>query len=191
MEISDIHLIRLCKDNHRDGYNLFYQKYEKYIYRLCYYYTHSKEDALDLMQEIYIKVFRSFHRFEEDKPLLPWLKRITINTCLNFLRSQGKKEISLHMSIDENETPLESVIASPADVEQQLNYLDTKAAIAKAIRTLPEDMKTAIILRHVEGMSYKEIGEIMDLPIGTVKTYLFRGRRQLMDKLKNEGLWEV
>ncbi len=191
MEISDEKLIRLCKANNREGYELFYQKYEKYIYRLCYYYTHSKEDALDLMQEVYIKTFRAFHSFEEGKPILPWLKRITVNTCLNFIRSHDNKKLSLSMPIGENESSLENIIAASIDVAEEVSCLDTKKILVQAIRTLPEDMKTAVILRHVDNMSYNEIGEVMALPIGTVKTYLFRGRRLLMETLKNEGIWEV
>lgn len=190
MEISDERLIRLCKANNREGHELFYKKYEKYIYRLCYYYTHSKEDTLDLMQEVYLKIFRAFHSFQEGKPILPWIKRITVNTCLNFIRSQDGKKLSLNTSFGQ-EGFLEDTIAASTDVAEEVSTLDTKNILIRAIGQLPGDMKTAVILRHVENMSYNEIGEVMDLPIGTVKTYLFRGRKILMDTLKKEGIWEV
>jgi RNA polymerase sigma-70 factor (ECF subfamily) len=184
---TDENLINLCKNNKREGYDLLFQKYEKYIYRLCYYYTHSKEDSLDLLQEVYIRIYKGIQHFDGNRPLLPWLKTITVNVCLNNLR---KQKISTQFINDEGSSPID-LIASTSNVEAEIAYLDTKQSVVKGIQELPEDMKTAIILRHVEEMSYQQIGEIMNLPIGTVKTYLFRGRKLLKDKLKDAGVWEV
>ncbi|MDF2546686.1 MAG: polymerase, sigma-24 subunit, subfamily [Anaerosolibacter sp.] len=187
MLFTDENLINLCKNNKREGYDLLFQKYEKYIYRLCYYYTHSKEDSLDLLQEVYIRIYKGIQHFDGNRPLLPWLKTITVNVCLNNLR---KQKISTQFINDEGSSPID-LIASTSNVEAEIAYLDTKQSVVKGIQELPEDMKTAIILRHVEEMSYQQIGEIMNLPIGTVKTYLFRGRKLLKDKLKDAGVWEV
>ncbi|MBB6218843.1 RNA polymerase sigma-70 factor (ECF subfamily) [Anaerosolibacter carboniphilus] len=191
MQFTDENLIQLCKKNKREGYDLLFEKYEKYIYRLCYYYTHSKEDSLDLLQEVYIRIYKGIHNFDENRPLLPWLKTITVNVCLNHIRHQKAKMQSMHVSMDDECHSLTDLIASAANVEAEIAYLDTKQFLAQGIQELPEDMRTAVILRHVEGMSYNQIGEIMALPIGTVKTYLFRGRKILKAKLKNAGVWEV
>jgi RNA polymerase sigma-70 factor (ECF subfamily) len=187
VQFTDENLIELCKNNKREGYDLLFQKYEKYIYRLCYYYTHSKEDALDLLQEAYIRIYKGIQYFDENRPLLPWLKTITVNVCMNHLR---KKRLHTHAINDDSISPFD-LIASASNVEAEVDYLDTKLSVFKGIQELPEDMKTAIILRHVEGMSYQQIGEIMNLPMGTVKTYLFRGRKLLKNKLRNTGIWEV
>ncbi|KXG73790.1 RNA polymerase sigma factor [Thermotalea metallivorans] len=191
MDVSDKKLIRLCKDHHEEGYGLLLEKYEKYIYRLCYYYAHSKEDVLDLMQEVYIKIYRNMERFDENRPLLPWLKTLTVNVCLNFIRQKKVQALSVRISPDGEENSPEQWIACGTSIEQEITFLDIKRSLEQAIKELPEDMKTAVILRHVEGMSYQQIAEVMDLPLGTVKTHLFRGRRLLKDRLKNEGLWEV
>ncbi|MFZ5965651.1 MAG: RNA polymerase sigma factor [Bacillota bacterium] len=191
MESSDEKLIELCKNGKREGYELLFKKYEKYIYKLCWHYTNSKEDSLDLVQEIYIKVFNGIRDFDQKRPILPWLKKITINTCLNHIRDRKENAVSLETSIDDENHRLEHIVSSSISVEEEFSFLDTKRLLEKAIKELPEDMKTAVILRHVSGLSYNQIGEIMELPIGTVKTYLFRGRRMLKDKLKHEGVWEV
>ncbi|WP_243098140.1 RNA polymerase sigma factor [Serpentinicella alkaliphila] len=187
MELSDEKIINLCLQNDIDGFNSLYSKYEKYIYRLCYYYTNSKEDSLDLLQDIYIKIYKAISTFDNKRPLIPWIKKISINTCQNYIRDNknnlGNKALSNNIDIIN--------LQSNSDIEDIVEFIDTKKALVDAIRLLPEDIKSVVILRHVENLSYKEISEYMSIPIGTVKTYLFRGRKQIKDYLKKEGIWEV
>lgn len=146
---------------------------------------------MDLLQEVYIRIYKGIQHFDGSRPFLPWLKTITVHECLNHIRHQKSKMQSMHISMDDEGHSLTDLIASTNSVEAEIAYLDTKKALTQGIQALPEDMKTAVILRHLESMSYQQIGEIMDIPIGTVKTYLFRGRRLLKDRLKNAGVWEV
>lgn len=190
METPDKKLLQLCRDKKRDGYSLLFQKYQKFIYKICYHYTVSREDALDLVQEVYIKVFKSIDRFDDTQSILPWIKKITVNTCLNFIRSSKNKTISLDTPIGD-ESSVEDLIASSVSVEDQVTFKDTKRELEELIRGLPEEMRMAVILRHVQGMHYDEIARTMSCPVGTVKTYIFRGRKILKDKLQSEGLWEV
>ncbi|QUH26803.1 RNA polymerase sigma factor [Serpentinicella alkaliphila] len=187
LELSDEKIINLCLQNDIDGFNSLYSKYEKYIYRLCYYYTNSKEDSLDLLQDIYIKIYKAISTFDNKRPLIPWIKKISINTCQNYIRDNknnlGNKALSNNIDIIN--------LQSNSDIEDIVEFIDTKKALVDAIRLLPEDIKSVVILRHVENLSYKEISEYMSIPIGTVKTYLFRGRKQIKDYLKKEGIWEV
>lgn len=191
MEWTDLKLIQLCKNNKREGYGLLFQKYEKYLYKLCYYYTHSPEDSRDLMQEIYIKIFQGIQNFDSAKPVLPWLKRIAVNTCLNFIRDYKLATVSMSSSVDGADTTLEQLLPAAENVEDQVTYLDTRKLVQEAMAELPGEMKMTVILRHLEGRTYNEIGELLDLPVGTVKTHLFRGRKILRDKLLQLGLWEV
>jgi RNA polymerase sigma-70 factor (ECF subfamily) len=191
LETSDKKLISLCKAKKRDGFIILFQKYEKFIYKICYHYTVSREDALDLLQEVYIKLYKSIDRFNENQPILPWLKKITVNTCLNFIRGRKEKTVSLNSETDDGESPIEALVASSANVEDQISYMNTKKLLEDTIQELPQEMRMAVILRHIEGMSYDEIARAMSCPVGTVKTYLFRGRRLLKDKLQSAGVWEV
>jgi RNA polymerase sigma-70 factor (ECF subfamily) len=191
LEVTDKELIKLCKRKKREGFDLLFKKYERYIYKICYFYASSKDDSLDLMQEIYLKVFKSLDNFDEDKALLPWIKRITVNTCINFLKKNNKGVISLNESTVPNEEPLELKLASSESTEQHLIYQDTKKIVENSIQELPNEMRMAIILRHIKGYSYKAISDLMSCPEGTVKTYIHRGRNLLKESLVKKGIWEV
>lgn len=185
MHALDKDLITQCKNNSREGFNALFKHFEKYIYSICYQYTNSKEDALDLTQEIFIKIYNGMSTFEEDRPIVPWIKKITINSCLNYLRDEKN---SLN-NISLNQTGTDSVISGPTDVEDSVISLDTQHIIEQSIHALPPEMKMAIILRHVHDMSYQDIGTAMTTPIGTIKTYLHRGRKLLQENLKKCGVY--
>lgn len=191
METSEKKFIRLCKAGKKEGFDLLFEKYEKLIYRLCYHYTASREDSLDLLQEIYIKIYKSIQRFDESQPLIPWIKKIAVNTSLNFIRDSKQNTISLNAGINDEEGTVEDYIASSSSVEDDIGFLDTKRHLQLMIQNLPDDMKMAVILRHINEMSYEEISKVMACPVGTVKTLIYRGRRILKEKLQKSGLWEV
>lgn len=191
LEYQDKKLIGLCKKGKREGYELLFEKYKNYIYKICYHYSVSREDALDLMQEIYIKLYRSIDGFDENKPLLPWIKRITVNTCLNFVRDRKDSTVSFNTSIDDNDTTVEDLLASTENVEDEVDFMDTKKLIEDSIKLLPGEMKMAVILKYINRLSYDDISKLMGCPMGTVKTYIFRGRKILKEKLKAAGVWEV
>jgi RNA polymerase sigma-70 factor (ECF subfamily) len=191
LETDEAKIIKLCKHNKREGYNLLFKKYEKYIYGLCFRYTASREDALDLLQDIYIKIYKAMPGFKEGQPILPWIKKITVNTCLNFVTRRKNNTLSLDMTIDDDGNLLEDMVASSVSVDDEVICRSTKILLEDAIQNLPGDMKMAVILRHIEGMSYEDIAKAMSAPVGTVKSLLFRGRSALKEKLQASGVWEV
>lgn len=187
----DRKIAALCKKNKREGYDRLFETYERYIYGICFRFTNAREDALDLTQEVFIKIYRAMDKFDESKPLLPWIKRITVNTCLNHKRDSSAAALSLSQPIDGDENTLENLLAGGRDVESEVMLSDTRNIIQESIKELPPHMRLAVILRHVKGLSYEEIGEAMASPLGTIKTYLHRGRGILKEKLKRHGVWEV
>lgn len=181
MEANEQKIIKLCKQGSKEGYELLFNKYRRFIYSVCLHYVGSKEDALDLTQEVFIKIYRSLATFDESRPLMPWIKRISVNTCFNY--SRVPTEFILK----------EDVAAGLADhntPEEQVVFQSTKAEVQRAIKDLPDNERMALVLRHVQGLSYGDIGETMECPLGTVKTYIFRGRNLLREKLKAAGIWE-
>lgn len=191
-----VNLIRRCKNNDEDAYNQLIARHEAYLYSTCYNYTRSREEALDMMQEVYIRILRGLKTFDESRPLLPWLKRIAINTMIN----QGKKarlnEISLDGdwsgdNSDHRSPQVKSYPATENNTEEQVIYSDTRRIIDRLIGELPEAYRLALTLRYHEEMSYEEIASSLEQPLGTVKNSIYRARKILRQKMQACELLEV
>ena len=150
--------------------------------------THNPADAEDLVQETYLKAYRGFGGFTEGTNLKAWLYRILTNTYINSYRS--KKRRPDEAALDEVEDlylyrrlgGLEAVAASRSAEDELMDFF-TDDEVKEAIEALPEQFRIAVLLADVEGFSYKEIAEIMDIPIGTVMSRLHRGRKALQKRL--------
>ena len=188
MYASDFGFQKTFKKNKYQGLEILYERYKKYVYTIAYHYTGNKDDALDLTQEVFVSIFKSLDNFKEELSILPWVKRITVNKCLNFIRDK-KEVVSLNQTIgDGNE--IQDLIPSPETTESKVQYQDTKLSLETAIRKLPPEERMAVILRHMKGMKYEDIARIMEIPLGTVKTLLHRGRKTIKESMIKEGIWE-
>ncbi len=191
-----VKLISRCKRNDEDAYTQLLSQYEAYLYQICYNYTRSKEEALDMMQEVYIKIFRGLKTFDETRPLLPWMKRIAINTMINHSKKNRPVETSLdgnwsaEGSDGKNLQP-ESFLAADTNIEEEVIYGDTRNIINRLIGELPEAYRAALTLRYHEEMSYEEIASALEQPLGTVKNSVYRARKMLWQKMKSYDLLEV
>lgn len=189
MVVSDSGILKIHNKDKRQALELLYERYKKYVYTIAFHYVGTKEDALDITQEVFLKLFKVVGELKDEFSLLPYIKKITINKCLNHIRDR-KEAVSLNKTTEEGEE-MHCFLASEENTENSVHYRDTRRILEKAIQTLPSLEKMAIILRHVNGMKYEEIAKTMNLPLGTVKTYLYRGRNYLKELLKNQGIWEV
>ena len=196
VDAATVNLIRRCKKNEGDAYDQLLRQYEAYLYRICYNYTRNKEEALDMMQEVYIKIFRGLRTFDESRPLLPWLKRITINTLINHSNKNQLAETSLDGNWsaedgnNQNTNP-QSYLAAATNIEEQVIESYTRNIIDKLIVELPETYRIALALRYNEDMSYDEIASVLDLPLGTVKNNIYRARKMLRQRMQACELLEV
>lgn len=189
MEVQDEKIVRLCHKNHRDGYRLLFDKYRRYVYTLCYRSTFNQEDATDLVQEVFLRIFKALPRFDEKRPLLPWIKKISVNTLISFSQRKHDNEVSTDFSED---TQAALILADSHEApEEKAQSRETKTLIEASITELPGNERAAVLLRHFEGRSYDEIARLMGCPLGSVKTYLYRARRMLRESLIRKGLWEV
>ena len=179
----DKKLIVKCKTYDKHSFRKLFQLYEKYLYCLCYGYTQNQQDALDLVQEIYIKVFNNIKNFDDSLPFHPWIRKISVNTCLNFRRTIKNNIVSLNKSIDEDIT-LEDVLVSEDDVEDEIVNLEIKDIIKSNLKEIPDKYRIIIVLRYYENLNYNEIAKLLDKPLGTVKTELYRAKALLKNKLK-------
>lgn len=191
-----INLIRHCKNNDEYAYNQLISQYEAYLYRICYDYTRNKEDALDMMQEIYIKIFRGLKTFNEELPLLPWLKRVAINTLINNSKKNRLNETSLDGSWAENENltgsiPPELYLSTKNRIEDEVINNDTQSIVDQLISELPEPYRLALTMRYHEEMSYEQIASLLSQPLNTVKSNVYRARKVLRQKMQACDLLEV
>jgi RNA polymerase sigma-70 factor (ECF subfamily) len=155
--------------------------------------TRNPADAEDLVQETYLKAYRAFGRFEQGTNLKAWLYRILTNTFINSYRA--KKRRPEQTELDEVEDlylyrrlgGLEAVTAGRSAEEEVLDHF-TDTDVKAAVEALPEQFRMAVLLADVEGFSYKEIAEILDVPIGTVMSRLHRGRKALQKVLHDVGV---
>jgi len=187
----DKKLIEKCKEYDKYSFMKLYKMYEKYLYSLCFNYVQNPHDALDMVQEIYIKIFKNINKFDTDMPFHPWIRKISVNTCLNFTRTIKNNVISMNANINdtEDEIPLEDTFASKENVLEEIINSETKTIIKRYLNEMPEEYRMVILLRYYEELSYNEIAEIIGKPLGTIKTEIYRAKAILRKKL--EKLMEV
>ncbi len=152
--------------------------------------TRSREDAEDLIQETYLKAYRYYHRFEEGTNFKAWLFRIMKNTFINGYRK--KKLQPAQVGFDDIEEGLERIVLdqgnATADPEEYFLESEMDAGVKDALLSLPKDYKMLVLLADLEGFAYKEIATILDIPVGTVMSRLYRGRRMLEKALLEYGV---
>ena len=178
-------LIFKCKKYDKASLVQLFHQYEKYLYKICFSYTQSEQDSLDLLQEIFIKLFNNISKFNEAMPFHPWIRRLAVNTCINYKRDRKSNVISLNSKINEKSS-LEDKLASDDDVEKSIEDADISEIIKNRLKELPEQYRIIIILRYYEDLSYGEIASVLSIPIGTVKNRLYRAKSILGKSLKDE-----
>jgi RNA polymerase sigma-70 factor (ECF subfamily) len=140
---------------------------------------------MDVAQEAFIKAYRAIDRFRGDSAFYTWLYRIAINTAKNWLVARKRRPPSTDIdAADAEQYDIESRLKEQGTPENELLREEIKSTVFKAIADLPEDLRTAIMLRELEGMSYEDIAVTMDCPIGTVRSRIFRAREAIDEKLR-------
>ncbi len=181
---ADIHLVERVKRGDKSAFDLLVLKYQHRIVKLVSRYVRDPSDALDVAQEAFLKAYRAIPKFRGESAFYTWLYRIAINTAKNYLVMMSRRPTEVEPETVEGETPeLESLLKDQATPENLLLTEEIQKTIVEAIETLPEDLRTAINLREVEGLSYEEIAQVMSCPIGTVRSRIFRAREAIDKRL--------
>ncbi|MDP7112108.1 MAG: sigma-70 family RNA polymerase sigma factor [Myxococcota bacterium] len=184
---QDAETVRRILDGDSDAYRILVQKYQQKVYGVVYGMVQNPEDAREISQDALIKAFKSLDRFRFDASFYTWLYRITVNMTIDHRRKMAKRRTDqfdeTRMQKDEaGGAAYHHVEASPVKRLERKRLADK---IQSAIDQLPTDQRTAIMLREVEGLAYKEIAEAMDCAEGTVMSRLFYGRKKLQEILKD------
>lgn len=190
MAEDDRQLVLKCREMQEQAYQDLMRRYEGYIYRLCQSFINNREDALDLTQETFIRVFQGLETYQLNRPFKPWLRQVAVNTCVNFLQRHSSAPLFLDQPVADGNLTLADTLASREDPAQEIEWQETGRFLQEAINRLPQVYRLLVVLRHQEGMSYKEIAEETGVPLGTVKTHLFRARAALRKGLSTYYAWE-
>lgn len=180
----DREIISRCKKYDKAAFSYLFHLYEKYLYKLCYGYAQNSSDAMDLVQEIYIKVFKNIKKFDLEFPFHPWIRKISVNTCLNFKRDNNSNVISLNSKYYNDEFEEESRISLDYDMEEDIVNKINNEVVRESIKKLTYDYRMIIMLRYYEDLSYDEIAKLLQMPIGTVKTKIYRAKGILKKSLQ-------
>ena len=159
-------------------------KYNRYVYNIAYRMMGNEEDAKDMSQETLIKAFKAISQFKMESSFSTWLYRITINVCKDELRKRKETVLSYDAEISEDSTLKDIIKDEEANPILIYEKLELKASIETALDKLSEENKSVVVLKDLLGYSYEEIGEILQIPIGTVRSRLNRSRTMLKSILK-------
>ena len=180
---EDIALVHRAQKGDYRAFDLLILKYQARIITLANKFVNDKQIAEDIAQESFIKVYKSIGSFRGESAFFTWLYRVAVNTAKNYLSSKKRKKEMLVSDITDSDTtdPLSALTTeSPEDILAANNL---REIILKSFGDLPEEIRTALSLREFEGLSYQEIGKILDCPVGTVRSRIFRGREQIQEAI--------
>ena len=183
-ELTDKELVKRVQKGDKGAFDLLVLKYEHKIVNLVMRYVRDPEQALDISQEAFIKAYRALPRFRGDSAFYTWLYRIAVNTAKNFLAAQRRRPMDIELDMqDPDQYGLHAKLKETDTPEAVTLSQELQETLERAIEALPDDLRTAIILRELDGMSYEEIAQTMDCPVGTVRSRIFRARDAIGKKV--------
>ena len=177
---TDQELVRRVQSGDKTAFDLLFSRYQQKIINLISRYVKDSSEVQDVAQEAFIKAFRALPRFRGESAFYTWLYRIAINTAKNHLVSRGRRPPNTDVDIDDAElNPTSTVLQEAESPEAAMARDQLATGIDAAIAELPEDLRSAVTLREFDGLSYEQIAEIMDCPVGTVRSRIFRARESI------------
>jgi RNA polymerase sigma-70 factor (ECF subfamily) len=184
---SDRELVAIAVEGFDGSFEQLVRRYQRPIAAYVYRMVGNYESALDLTQEIFIKVYNSLSRYRSEFKFSTWIYKIAHNAAVDHLRRSSTREQSLVAGTesDSYDLPIESANPTP---EQESERKERRGEIESVVRTLPANYRELIILRHSQDLSYEEIVEVTGLPLGTVKNRLFRAREMMRQQFVDKGI---
>jgi RNA polymerase sigma-70 factor, ECF subfamily len=181
----DYELVEQVRHGDKQAFDLLVQKYQFKILKLVNRYVNDPSEAMDVAQESFIKAYRALDKFRGDSAFYTWLYRIAINTAKNHVVSQSRRIIEADVeTVDIEQALTKANLKDYSAPEKILLDDEIEHAVYEVISHLPKELRTAITLRELEGMSYEEIAGIMACPVGTVRSRIFRAREAIERRIK-------
>jgi RNA polymerase sigma-70 factor (ECF subfamily) len=184
-QLTDQVLIERVQSGDKQAFNLLVSKYQNKVCNLISRYANNPSDVPDIAQEAFIKAYRAIPNFRGESAFYTWLYRIAVNTAKNHLVAQGRRPPGSDVDAEEAEYfDMGDGLKEISNPENLTLSNELKRVVFSAIDALPEDLKTAMTLRELEGMSYEDIAVVMDCPVGTVRSRIFRAREAVEKKMQ-------
>ena len=185
-EESDLVLVKRVQRGDKSAFDLLVRKYQHKVVKLVLRYVRNPAEAEDIAQEAFIKAYRALPQFRGDSAFYTWMYRIAINTAKNSLASRDRSPIAYDLDLTDPEEShsVQTKLQDPDTPEGMALTEEIRGIVNSAIEGLPEELKTAIVLRELDGLSYEEIAAAMDCPVGTVRSRIFRAREAIDKRLR-------
>lgn len=178
-------LVERVQRGDKTAFDVLVRKYQHKVVKLISRYVKDQHEQYDVAQEAFIKAYRALPKFRGDSAFYTWMYRIAINTAKNYLVAQGRRLPNVDIEAqDAEQFEGESALKEYATPESMLRRDEIQETVFRTIENLPEDLRTAITLREIEGLSYEEIADAMDCPVGTVRSRIFRAREAIDKTLR-------
>ena len=188
--MTEQELVALAKQGDQDAFAKLVEANQNKIYSLALRMTGNPEDGADLAQEAFLKAWRSLPTFQEESSFSTWLYRLTSNLCIDFLRKEKRRKAAvttISLDDDEDESLPVEVPDQRFTPETEVERRELRTAMSRALKVMSEEHRQILILREVEGLSYSEIAELLNLEEGTVKSRIARARISLRNILQKDG----
>ena len=185
-DVSDLSLVRRVQRGDKGAFDVLVLKYQHKLVKLVTRYVRNPAEAEDIAQEAFIKAYRALPQFRGDSAFYTWLYRIAINTAKNAVVSRDRSPVDYDLdrsSIDES-YDMQGRLKDSETPEGLVLTDEIRQTVNAAIEQLPEDLRTAIVLRELEGLSYEQIASTMGCPVGTVRSRIFRAREAIDHRLR-------
>ena len=191
---TDLQLVRKVRNGDRAAFDLLVVKYQSRVASIISRYVYDSQEVMDLTQETFVKAFRAIERFRGDSAFYTWLYRIAVNTAKNFLEARGRRPQGSADVADAENFDDGGRLRDVASPERLLQREQLQKALSSAIADLPEELRSAFLLREYDGLSYEDIARVLECPIGAVRSRIFRAReaidRQLAPMINHSATYE-
>lgn len=180
---TDQELVNMVQSDNKNAFNLLVTRHQNKVMNIVARYVKNSGDVADVTQEAFIKAYRALPNFRGESAFYTWLYRIAVNSAKNYLTSQGRKPPA--SDVDAQEADFydgSDALKENASPENKLLSDELQAKLFATIENLPDDLRVAITLREIDGLSYEEIADVMECPVGTVRSRIFRAR-EAIDKV--------
>ncbi len=183
---ADQRLVERVQKGDKRAFDLLVAKYQHKVLSVIGRFVHDQDEAMDVAQEAFIKAYRALKNFRGDSAFYTWIYRIAVNTAKNHLVSRGRRPPGSDVEIEDAEYyDGGAALHETSSPESNLLRDELETVIYDAIAALPDDLRSAVTLREFDGLSYEEIADVMDCPVGTVRSRIFRGREAIDNRIKS------